>query len=186
MNFLILVTFLYVFKFFNSSEIVIPFHSKLSEIPQDLAPHDYMNYLTSNELYSKVKIGTPPQEFDFLIDFENYNTFVIKYESVEKRYPRFNDNNSSTFEKLGGKVYFSANEFTMAENSSDIVTIGETLKKFNYTFLLAKNIKNDYKTKYPGIIGFNVVPNQYIFLHYESGLVHQLKSKNIINNYLFI
>ena len=136
-----LLLFLHIFNLFVSSEIVIPFYSKLSEIPPELTPRDFMKYLTSNELYTKVKIGTPPQELDFLLDFENYNTYVIKYESVEKRYPRFNDNNSSTFEKLGGKVYFSANEFTMAENSSDIVSIGETLKNFNYTFLQASNIK---------------------------------------------
>ena len=181
---LTLLLFLHIFKLFDSSEIVIPFYSRLSEIPKNQTPQEFIYSLTYNELYTKVKIGTPPQVFDFLIDFENYNTFVIKCESVEKKYPRFIDNNSSTFEKLGGKIYFSANEFTMAENSSDIVTIGETLNNFNYTFLHAKNIKIDYKTKYPGIIGLNVVPNQYIF-HYESGLVHQLKSKNMIKNYLF-
>ena len=181
---LTLLLFLHIFKLFGSSEIVIPLYSRLSEIPKNQTSQEFIYSLTSNELYSKVKIGTPSQELDFLIDFENYNTFVIKYEGADKRYPRFIDNNSSTFEKLGGKIYFSANEFTMAENSSDLITIGKTLKNFNYTFLHAKNIKIDYKTKYPGIIGFNVVPNQYI-LHYESGLVQQLKSKNVINNYLF-
>ena len=86
-----LLLFLHIFNLFVSSEIVIPFYSKLSEITKNQTPQEFIQSLTSNELYTTVKIGTPPQEFDFLIDFENYNTFVIKYESVEKRYPRFND-----------------------------------------------------------------------------------------------
>ena len=183
MKFKILL-FLYLFKTFNFSEIVIPFYSRLSEIPKNLTPQDFMTSLTSNELYSKIQIGTPPQSFDFLIDFENYNTFVIKYESESSRYPRFVNNKSSTFQSLGGKIYFSAYEFTNGINSSDIITIHDTLKNFNYTFLHARNMKKDAKMKYPGVIGFNVVPNRYIF-HYESGLVYQLKLKNITNNYLF-
>ena len=184
MNFLILVTFLFLFKFFNSSEIVIPFYSKLSEIPPDLTPRDFMNYLTSNELYTKVKIGTPPQEFDFLIDFENYNTYVINDEKSRPKVPRFHDNISSTFKHLSSKLYFSDSDFYFALNSSDIVTIGETLKNFNYTFLQALSMRETNKLKYPGIIGFNVIQNSDPF-HRESGLIYQLKSKNMINNYLF-
>ena len=45
-------------------------------------------------------------------------------------------------------------------------------------------MKNIAKIKYSGNIGFNVVPNQNIF-HFESGLVFQMKSKNITQNYLF-
>ena len=184
MKFLILIIFLYLFKFFNSSEIVIPFHSKLSEIPKDLKPQDFIHYLTSNELYSKVQIGTPPQELDFLIDFENYNTYVVKDEKLVPKVPRFLDNISSTFTHLSSKIYFSDSDFSFAINSSDIVTIGETLKNYNYTFLQALSFRNDKARKYPGIIGFNVVQNDDPF-HRESGLVYQLKSKNIINNYLF-
>ena len=77
-----LLLFLHIFNLFVSSEIVIPFYSKLSEIPKNQTPQEFIQSLTSNELYSKVKIGTPPQEFDFLIDFENYNTFVINYSSA--------------------------------------------------------------------------------------------------------
>ena len=103
----ILMIFLYLFKIYYSSEIVIPFYSRLSEIPKNQTPQDFMRSLTSNELYSKIQIGTPPQSFDFLIDFENYNTYVIKDDIKAKKYPRFIDNTSSTFRYLGKKVYYS-------------------------------------------------------------------------------
>ena len=179
-----LIIFLYLFKILNSSEIVVPFFSRLSEIPKNLEPQDFIKALTSNELYSKVKIGTPPQNFDFLIDFENYNTFVNKHKNLGKNYPRFSDNTSSTFTYLGKKVYYPDSDFSHAINASDIVTISDSLKNYNYTFLHAINLGNIEKNKYPGVIGFNSVQNDDPF-HRESGLVYQLKTKNFIENYLF-
>ena len=170
-----IIIFLSLFKLFYSSEIVIPFYSKLSEIPKNEAPINFLHYLTTNELYTKVKIGTPTQEFDFLVDFENYNTYIIKDQNHGNRYIRFIDNNSSTFTTFGNKIYFSDSDFSFAINSSDIITIGETLDNYNYTFLHALTIEENSKLKYPGVIGFNVVQNDDPF-HHESGLVYQLKS----------
>ena len=178
------IIFLLLFKNIYSSEIVIPFHSKLSDISKNEAPTNFLNYLLSNELYSEIQIGTPPQTLDFLIDFENYNTYVIKEQNPGKRYQRFFDNVSSTFTYLGNKMYFSDSDFSFAVNSSDIITIGETLKNYNYTFLHAVTIRDEKKLKYPGVIGFNLVQNDDPF-HLKSGLVYQLKSKNIIDNYIF-
>ena len=179
--FIILLCFV---KIIISSTIVIPFYSKLSDIPENQEPTNFLKYLTSNELYSKVKIGNPPQEFNFLVDFDNYNTYVIKDQNPGKKYPRFIDNISSIFTTFGNKIYFSDSDFTFAINSSDIITIGETLNNYNYTFLQVLSMKEMSKFKHPGVLGFNVVQNDDPF-HRESGFVYQLKSKNIINNYLF-
>lgn len=181
---LILMVIIYLLELYNSSEIVIPFFSRLSEIPKNQTPLDFVRALSSNELYSKIKIGTPPQQFEFLVDFENYNTYVIKDDNTAKKYPRFFDNISSTFTYLGKKVYYSDSDFSFAINSSDIVTIGNTLNNYNYTFLHAVDFRNNKKFKYPGVIGFNSVQNDNP-THRESGLVYQLKSKNMINNYMF-
>ena len=48
----------------NNSEIIIPFTSTLSEIPKNLTPFQFMYSLFNNELYYKVKVGTPPQDLD--------------------------------------------------------------------------------------------------------------------------
>ena len=181
MKFLLLI---FLFNLFNFSEIVIPFYSRLSEIPKSKTPVDFFNALLTNEIYTKIKIGTPPQELDMEIDFENYNTYLFKEKNFGKnRYPRFNYNASSTFNYLGNEEYFSDSDFSFATNSSDIVTINDTLKNYNYTFLHA-TIKNVAKEKYPGNIGFNSVQNGDNF-HKESGLIYQLKLKKVIDNYLF-
>ena len=179
----IFVLYFLLFELYKSSEIVIPFYSKISEISENQTPEEFIRALTFNQLYTKVKIGTPPQNLDFLIDFDNYNTYIIKYENKDKKYQRFFDNCSSTFTYIGKKEFFQDANYINAINSSDIMSI-DTLKNYNLTFLHAINIRSDSTTSYPGVIGFNVVPNQNPF-HYESGLINQLKSKGITNNYLF-
>ena len=179
----IFVLYFLLFELYKSSEIVIPFYSKISEISENQTPEEFIRALTFNQLYTKVKIGTPPQNLDFLIDFDNYNTYIIKYENKDKKYQRFFDNCSSTFTYIGKKEFFQDANYINAINSSDIMSI-DTLKNYNLTFLHAINIRSDSTASYPGVIGFNVVPNQNPF-HYESGLINQLKSKGITNNYLF-
>ena len=179
----IFVIYFFLFELYKSSEIVIPFYSKISEISGDQSPEEFIRSLTFNQLYTKVKIGTPPQNLDFLIDFDKYNTIIIKYENKDKRFQRFFDNSSSTFTNLGKKEFFYDSNFLNAINSSDIMNI-DTLKNYNLTFLHAMDIRIDSTLTYPGIFGFNVVPNQNPF-HYESGFVKQLKSKGITKNYLF-
>ena len=123
----IFVLYFSLIELYNFSEIVIPFISKISEIPDNQTPEEFMRSLSFNQLYSKIKIGTPPQNLDLLLDFETYNTYIIKYEDKDKRFPRFFDNKSSTFTYLGKKEYFDDSCFINAINSSDITTISDTL-----------------------------------------------------------
>ena len=62
----------------KNSEIIIPFTSSLSEIPKNLTPNYFMDSLFKNELYTNVKVGTPPQNLDLIINFEYYHLFLIK------------------------------------------------------------------------------------------------------------
>ena len=130
----IILIFLCILKLFYSSEIVIPFYSKLSEIPKNETPINFLNYLTTNELYIKIKIVTPNQELNFLVDFENYNTYVIKDQSYGNRYIRFLHNISSTFTSYGNRIFCRESDFAYAINSTDIVTIGETLNNIIILF----------------------------------------------------
>ena len=184
MKYILLLIYLFLLKSINSSEIVIQFNSKLSEIPKNLSPEEFISSLSSNQLYTKIKIGTPSQELDFLINFEIYNTYIVKFDNNNKGNQRFFDNCSSTFNHLGKSEYFTDNDFQYAVNSSDIITISDTLKNYNLTFLHATYFRDSSKINYPGVIGMNVAPNQNPF-HFESGFVNQLKSKGYTNNYLF-
>ena len=171
----------------KNSEIIIPFTSSLSEIPKNLTPNYFMDSLFKNELYTNVKVGTPPQNLDLIINFEYYHLFLIKdSSSYNINYKRFYSNKSSTFTNLSGSEYFYSDKigFSHAINSSDLFTINENITNSNFTFLQVTDSITQTKIKYPGVIGLNVVPNGEPF-HFEQGLVRQLKAKNYTNNYIY-
>jgi len=171
----------------NNSEIIIPFTSTLSEIPKNLTPFQFMYSLFNNELYIKVKVGTPPQDLDLIISFEYYHIFLIKDSPSDNiNHKRFYSNISSTFKNLGNQESFYSDTigFSRAINSSDLFTINENITNFNFTFLQVTDSMTQIKIKYPGVLGLNVISNGEPF-HLEQGLVYQLKAQNYTNNYLY-
>jgi hypothetical protein len=171
----------------KNSEIIIPFTSSLSGIPKNLTPYQFMSTLPRNELYTNVKVGTPPQNLDFIINFEYYHLFLIKDSPSDNiNHKRFYSNESSTFTNLSSQEYFSSFNlgFTKAINSSDLFTINENITNCNFTFMQVIDSETQIKIKSPGVIGLNVISNGEPF-HLEQGLVYQLKSHNYTNNYLY-
>ena len=171
----------------KSSEIIIPFTSSLSEIPKNLTPIQFMFSLRSNELYTNVKVGTPPQNLDLIINFEYYHLFLIKDSPSDNiSHKRYYSNDSSTFTNLSKQEYFTSYNigFYKAINSSDLFTINENITNCNFTFLHVTDSETQIKIKSPGVIGLNVVSNADPF-HLEQGLVYQLKAQNFTNNYLY-
>jgi len=146
----------------NNSEIIIPFTSTLSEIPKNLTPFQFMYSLFNNELYTKVKVGTPPQDLDLIISFEYYHIFLIKDSPSDNiNHKRFYSNISSTFKNLGNQESFYSDTigFSRAINSSDLFTINENITNFNFTFLQVTDSMTQIKIKYPGVLGLNVISN---------------------------
>ena len=171
----------------KNSEIIIPFTSTASEIPKNLTPFYFMGSLLDNELYTNVKVGTPPQYLDLLIKFEYYHLFLVKDSpSYNKNLKRFYYNKSSTFTNLSAPETFYSEDigFSRAINSSDFFTINENITDVNFTFLHVIDSITQTKIKYPGVIGLNVVANGEPF-HIEQGLVYQLKANNYTNNYIY-
>ena len=184
MKYIIVIISLCIIQLIKSSEIIIPFISELSEFPKDKSPKDFMSSLSSNQLYTKIKIGTPGQSLNFNLDFNIYNSFIIKGDIKGKKINNFLYNLSSTFNYLGKEEYFSETDFIKAINSTDIISFNENYKNYNFTFLHVYKFRSTNKIRYPGTLGFNVVPNQEPF-HFETGIIYQFKKKNITNNYVF-
>ena len=171
-----------LFNLFQNVEIIIPFNSSLSKIPKNLTHRDFMDSLITNKLVTNINIGTPPQNFDFLLDFDSYLTSVLKEDNNNKKNKRFNENNSTTFNYLGEKEYFYNLNFFSAINASDLITINDEISNFNCTFLHICDFTPSTNTKFPGVIGLGVITNGQP-IHEEAGLIYQFKQKKIINNY---
>ena len=168
-----------------NSEIIIEFNSTLSEIPNNLSPIDFITSLISNELYVNLNIGSPPQNLDFLIDFDSYHTYILKDNIILHNNKKlFQNTSSSTFTKVGKNQFFQNLDFQVAISCTDFITINENIKNINYTFLLVQDKKLRKNISYPGVIGMGVVSNGEPFYD-EVGLIYQLKKANISNNYLY-
>ena len=178
----LLFIFSLLYNFIYNIEVIIPFISKISKISNNLSPIDFMRSLISNELYTNISIGTPPQNLQFTLDFNTYHTYIIQEKS--KKYERFNYNKSSTFKFMGKKELFQYADFILGINSSDLITINENAKNINCTFLHVIKSTKETKVELPGVIGLSVVSNWEPF-HEEAGIIYQLKKQNIINNYIY-
>ena len=181
-NFKLLFIFFLLYNFIYNIEVIIPFTSKISKISNNLSPIDFITNLISNELYTNISIGTPPQNLQFILDFNTYHTYIIQ--EMSKKYERFNYNKSSTFKFVGKKELFQYAAFILGINSSDLITINENATNINYTFLHVIKSTKDTKVEFPGVIGLSVVSNWEPF-HEEAGIIYQLKKQNIINNYKY-
>ena len=169
----------------QNPEIIIEFKSTLSEIPKDLSPIDFFTSLISNELYTNINIGNPLQNFDFLIDFDSYHTYIIKDNNIFKNNKNtFQDSRSNSFKILTKDIFFQNLNFQRASFCSDYITINENIKNMNYSFLYVQDKKLKKNINYPGVIGMGVVSNGEP-LYNEVGLIYQLKKANVTNNYFY-
>ena len=69
------ITFLILINF-SIEYITIPFTSSLTNIENNLSPTEFMLRMFSNELTTKIKIGTPNQNLNFYLDFNSYITYI--------------------------------------------------------------------------------------------------------------
>ena len=129
-------------KLIQNSDIIIEFNSTLSQIPNDLRPIDFFDSLMSNEIYININIGNPPQNLDFLIEFDSYYTYILKNNNLLKQNKNlFHDSSSSTFKNNGKVEYFQNLNFIKASACSDFITINKNIKNINYSFLYVQDKK---------------------------------------------
>ena len=157
-------------------EIIIPFNSQLSEIPNDLNSPQFIESLLNNKLFTNVEIGTPPQKMQFLLDFNNYDSFVI-YKN------KFDNFSSSTFNIVNKQVRYYTSEYHYSYEASDLISLEKNLSNFSLTFFHVINPKNEPYINNPGILGFGI--SQLRNLNFKKSFLDQLKGKKFINNYQY-
>ena len=160
----------------QNNEIIIPFFSKLSELPKNLTPSKFIEALTYNNLYTKVSIGTPSQNLNFLINFNDYDTYIIH----DNEYNNFS---SSTFNKERKEGYYYSSDYSYAYFASDKITLGNNISDFNLSFFYVEKGKKEPFISSTGIIGFGI--GQMRNFNFKRSFIDQLKQKQLIKNYQF-
>jgi len=160
----------------KNNEIIIPFISKLSEIPRNLSSPKFIESLINNKFYTYVDIGTPPQKMQFLVDFNNYDSFVVHKNG-------FDNFTSSTFNKINSQINYYTKEYKLSYLASDVVSFEKNISNFNLTFLHVISPKSEPFISYSGILGFGV--GQLRNANFKHSFMDQLKEKKLIKNHQY-
>ena len=180
------ITFLILINF-SIEYITIPFTSSLTNIENNLSPTEFMLRMFSNELTTKIKIGTPNQNLNFYLDFNSYITYILNSNLKDiKSEEKYYNSQSSTYKEYNNnkEINFILNSFDSGFNSSDFFKLNDKMNEILLKFILVTKNNKDTILNYAGSIGFG--PINYEKNDYNEGnLIYQLKKQNLTENYMF-
>ena len=182
-----------LFKENFSQLLIIPLESSLT-INNNVKnyPISFIDTIFSSTLSTNIKIGTPESEIRTFITpslfyFGIIPNYYINNSTIDQNYII---NKSETFKNISktNKTHIYGYNEILAQEKFKFKTYNYTLKKYNeisldevYFILGVKNEFNDSEI-YNLFIGLKP---DYIYDEIVTSLVHQIKKKNITNNYYF-
>ena len=170
--------FFFSMKIFVHNEIInIPFHTKEETInSEDI----YTSTQLKNSEIIKIEIGEPKKEIPIIIKFNEFSFFISGKLVPENKYNEensktFNSNNKTKFtcsDNLAN-IGYRANETFYLKNTKNNI-----IKYDNIGFILATNIIRDDNC----VLGLKIIKKDQ---RKEDNFINELKSKKIINNYIW-
>ncbi len=157
------------------SSVIIPFKNYIQEnLNRNIFENLYITKITST-----LKIGTPLQEIELYIQLQDDNIIILNSDSkyCSSKIKCFNSKVSETF-KTNDKEEYDVNlpQVESAKRSTDNLDLNSETKINNVEFLLT----NEILYKKSGILGLRMPDKKAQF-----NLIKQLKTKDIINSYIF-
>ena len=140
------ITFLILINF-SIEYITIPFTSSLTNIENNLSPTEFMLRMFSNELTTKIKIGTPNQNLNFYLDFNSYITYILNSNLKDiKSEEKYYNSQSSTYKEYNNnkEINFILNSFDSGFNSSDFFKLNDKMNEIVLKFILVTKINKDF------------------------------------------
>ena len=157
------------------SSVIIPFKNKMQEnLNKNKLENLYLTKITSN-----LKMGTPLQEIELYIQLQEDNIIILNSDSqyCSSKIKCFNSGLSSTFNTPDKEEKdFNLPQIDSAKRSIDKLNLNSELTINEIEFLLT----NEILYKKSGILGLRMPDKKAQF-----NLIKQLKTKDIINSYIF-
>ena len=166
-----------------SSEIKIQFKRKwINDFSNE---KKIINNLMINDLITKIKIGTPPQEINLSLHFKDFITYILGNECITEC-PKFNEKNSKTHLIIKKNIIYSYSGFEEGSISNETINIGDNNIN-NFQFILANKLRQDnfFSTTEYGVIGLNEKLQRANLDLEEINFIKQLKNQNLIDSYTF-
>ena len=141
--------------------------------------------LITNDLITKLKIGTPFQEGFLSLQFKEFSTYISSNNCTTLT-PKFQQEKSTSYKIIKEKDNYFYTGFEEGSISNDTLNLGgQTIE--NFQFILAYKLRQDgfFSTTELGVLGLNekiVRPNSDLE---NINFIKELKMKNLIDNYAF-
>ena len=159
--------------------IIMNFYSRYSE--ENAINNYYLNNLSNNYIYTKIKLGNDEQIVEMRIDLNNYIAYLVNKDLIkDENINTFNPKSSKTF--FNSSIFFNSytNEIYDSFLSKDTAIINKIIiNDFNFAYA---NILSYYKDIPCGSIGFNYYKD-YVIPKDNLNLIDQLKDNDIIEGY---
>ena len=178
---------LFILINFSNQYLTIPFTSTLSNIKDNLSPNEFMLTMFSNDLITKIKIGTPYQELNLFLDFNSYFTYILNPNLKDiKSTEKYNNSLSSSYiDHNNETLFFKTSSFDNGKNATDILKLNNKINDILLRFILVTKSNRDTKLNYAGSFGLGPIDNREIKFK-QNSLIYQFKKYNLTENYMFM
>ena len=177
--FIILILKIYICDEVKGHKFVIANIS--TKYPEEGEKNYFYDHYIDNYLFLKIKLGSDEQNIEMKFELNNYETYIVKEDFVNKtEFTPFYTNTSTTFKTLK-RFYSQKSEFTTALLSNDSLVVNngkEDIKINNFYFAYL----DQAWIKYPGSIGFNLLSG-VSYPEESMNFIDQLKNNSIISGY---
>ena len=159
--------------------IEIPFKSKKSI---SYLSNRFLSEFYDINLFTNIEVGSDNQNLELPIKLNKYLTYITSSEITILNSSQFNTNSSSSYNKISDILFNSTDDdFISGYKSSDNFKIGNQNIN-NFYFYLSNNQTIDES----GTLGLKVQPiRKDSNIVNQTGIIEQLKHKNIITSYNF-
>ena len=104
--------------YFSTSQIIYEFSSDL-DLKENMTDNEIFTALSYNDLYTYLKIGTPPKELKLSISFEE-KSLVILGSKIKTR-ETFNETDSRTYKKISDEINLIKNQLFNGYISEEVI-----------------------------------------------------------------
>ena len=160
--------FLLLCNYYQSKIIIFPFKRNISS---NIKEEDFYSYYQYNDIYTPIKIGTPPVEMDVQIKMAQYS-FCLRNDSI------YDYNHSSSYKQNEEEFNYNYNIYIPSKETF-IFGKDNNNKKENFNFILTKNSKYNFQ----GLLGLKIHENNNKTKGYD--LISQLKANKLISKEVF-
>ena len=141
----------------NSRVLVLPLHYASPNEPNQFEVNSIIDYYSKNDIYTSIKMGTPPMELEIYLD-ENDSGFYIKEGECKSDYKI---KKSETFSSGEGVIYqYVNNELLIIQNNTnDKILLKEASKEYFYSSLNNRRFGNNLTSIEINNFSFLYLPN---------------------------